>query len=247
MRKKIVCIIPARLRSTRFPKKMLISLDGKPLLQHVWDAATKTGLFNEIWIATDAQEIFDLVTSFGGNPVMTSVDCASGTDRLVELAQRGLSDADIWVNWQGDDPFIQTQMVQDLLQSCGSDLADVWTLRKKIEDPTEIANPHVAKVVCDIYGRALYFSRSTIPFVRDADMDGKVTYYKHVGIYAYTKQSLLKIGALPQAEMEQAEQLEQLRFLYNGLIVRAHETQLEAFGIDLPEHQTKAEQRLRAL
>lgn len=239
--KKIACIIPARLKSTRFPKKMLSLLNGKPLLQWVWESATAISLFDEVAFAVDAQETEELIHSFGGKCFMTSEDCPSGSDRLAELLEKGLVDADIWVNWQGDEPFIKEQMIHDLLQNCDQEESDLWTLKKRIIRPEEVSNPHIAKLVCDSRGFALYFSRSQIPFYRDVADFSKQEFYKHVGLYAYTKDALKKIRGLPPCEIESAEQLEQLRFLYHHLRIRVHETEHEVFGIDLPEHLVKAE------
>lgn len=237
---KIACIIPARLQSTRFPRKMLATLCNKPLLQWVWESACKVSLFDEVAFAVDSEEIAELVRSFGGKCFLTSETCANGTERLIELQERNLVQADIWVNWQGDEPFINEQMIRDLLQSCEEE-SDVWTLKKKIVNPAEISSPQFAKVVCDGQGCALYFSRSPIPYCRDTT---EKTYYKHVGLYAFTAESLKKISKLEPCALEVAEQLEQLRFLHHGLRVRVHETQYEVIGIDLPEHLTLAEQRL---
>ena len=238
--KKVVCVIPARLAATRFPQKMLSSLLGKPLLQWVWQAAHTNNCFDEIIFAVDAQETAQLISSFGGKFMMTSVSCESGTDRLVELHASGKVQADIWVNWQGDEPFITSSMIQDLLQSCQSDTADMWTLRKKIENEEEINSPHFAKVVCDNVGHARYFSRSAIPFYREPVMTEKI-YYKHVGIYAFTQQALSKIAQMQPSFLEGAEKLEQLRFLQNNLSIRVHETKQEVIGIDRPEDLARAE------
>ena len=239
--KNIVCVIPARLKSTRFPRKMLSMLRGKPLLQWVWERALQVSLFDTVVIAVDAEETRSLVTSFGGKCVMTSESCLSGTERLVELLKKKVVDADIWVNWQGDEPFIEKKMIQTLLQSCNKEESDLWTLKKKITKEEEVGNPHIAKVVCDSHGFALYFSRSPIPFYRDGAPYSQQEVYKHVGLYAYTRAALIKISSLPPCSLELAEQLEQLRFLYNGLKIRVHETDFEVFGIDLPEHLIKAE------
>ncbi len=244
--KKIVCIIPARLQSTRFPQKMLKMLYGKPLLEWVWHQANRVSAFDHIAFAIDAQETADLITSFGGRYYMTSPHCPSGTDRLIEVMQQNTVAADIWVNWQGDEPFITEKMIGQLLQSCEHEDSDVWTLKKKIIKPEEITSPHFAKVVCDHKGHALFFSRSQIPFYRDAlDEEFKV-FYKHVGLYAFSQEALKKIALLPPCAMECAEQLEQLRFLYHNLRIKVHETDQDVFGIDLPEHLVRAEARLAA-
>jgi 3-deoxy-manno-octulosonate cytidylyltransferase (CMP-KDO synthetase) len=243
--KKIACIIPARLQSSRFPRKMLATLQGKPLLQWVWEAATAVPLFNTVAFAVDSEEIGELIRSFGGKYYLTSPDCLNGTERLIELLHKRLVDADVWVNWQGDEPFVHEKMIRDLLQSCDKDDADVWTLKKKIHLLEEISSPHTAKVVCDHKGFALYFSRHAIPHYRDHRPDEKKNYYKHIGLYAFTREALQKISRLKSCDLEEAEQLEQLRFLYNGLRIRVHETQYEALGIDLPEHLAKAETHLK--
>lgn len=239
--KKIACIIPARLKSTRFPKKMLSFLKGKPLLQWVWEAASSVPLFDTIAFAVDAKEIAELIATFNGTCFMTSESCPSGTDRLAEIEKKAVIDADIWVNWQGDEPFINAQMIHDLLQSCDEKGTDVWTLKKRITNLEEAMSPQFAKIVCDNKGYALYFSRSLIPYYRDEKDEAKKCFYKHVGLYAFTREALRKISTFSPCDIEQAEQLEQLRFLYNQLKIRVHETKREVIGIDLPEHLTKAE------
>lgn len=163
--KKIVCIIPARLQSTRFPKKMLKTLYGKPLLQWVWDQANRVEVFDHVAFAVDAPETADLIRSFGGRYYMTSVTCPSGTDRLVEICNQKTLDADIWVNWQGDEPFITETMIDELLQNCHEESIDVWTLKKKITHPEEIQSSHIAKVVCDHRNCALFFLEARFLFI----------------------------------------------------------------------------------
>ena len=234
-KKKIACVIPARLASTRFPKKMLSELSGKPLLQWVWEAAIGCPHFDERLFAVDSEQVKDLVEGFGAKAVMTSIDCQSGTDRLIEVQQN--LDADIWVNWQGDEPFIKTGMIEDLLQSCDDETQDVWTLKCLLKE--NFSDPAIVKVVSDRTGRALYFSRSQIPHGEDAVV------YKHVGLYAYTDSALKRISHLEQTSLEKSESLEQLRFLESGLYIQVHETKQSTVGIDLPEHLAHAEQLLR--
>lgn len=238
----IACVIPARLKSTRFPRKMLASLAGKPLLQWVWEAAKEVPLFDTVAFAIDSPETASLIESFGGTYYMTSPECRSGTMRLAELQSSGKIKADIWVNWQGDEPFIHTAMIEDLLQSI-DDGNDIWTLKKKVSCLEGITSPHIAKVITDSRGCALYFSRSTIPFHRDI-APKEDSFFKHIGIYAFTSDALVKISCLKPSFLEEAEQLEQLTFLYHGLKLRVHETEHDVFGIDLPEHLVKAEQVL---
>ncbi|MBI3237099.1 MAG: 3-deoxy-manno-octulosonate cytidylyltransferase [Chlamydiales bacterium] len=241
--KKIVCVIPARLNSSRFPRKILCHLLGKPLLQRVWEKAQSVDLFDQVVFAIDAEETAALIDTFQGKYIFTSPSCESGTDRLIELMQNQKVEADIWVNWQADEPFINQEMVEDLLQSSHLYDADVWTLKKKILLTEEIHNPHIPKVVCDEKGNALYFSRSPIPYHRDPSLDAP-TYFKHIGMYAYTKEALSKIAHSQPCELELSEKLEQLRFLHHRLSVRVHETQHEVLGIDLPEHLALAEAKL---
>ncbi|MFA6527278.1 MAG: 3-deoxy-manno-octulosonate cytidylyltransferase [Candidatus Babeliales bacterium] len=244
-KQKIVCVIPARLASTRFPEKMLVYLAGKPLLQRVWDAALATEMFDDVVIAGDDRKIFNLVTGFGGKYVATSPVCASGTDRLIEVMKQGGVTGDIWVNWQGDEPFISKDMIEALLQSIDDPNDDMWTLKKRITIAANITAPNIAKVVCDVRGYAMYFSRSQIPFVRDnADLDALLNmgiYYKHVGIYAYRPATLERIAGTKQTVYEEAEKLEQLRFLHYGVSIRIHETNKEVVGIDTPNDLAVAE------
>ncbi len=237
--KTIACLIPARLKSTRFPRKMLESLCGKPLLQWVWEAASQVPFFNSVSFAIDAPETAALIESFGGTYHMTSPECRSGTMRLAKLHSTGKIQADIWVNWQGDEPFIHTAMIKELLQST-DDGNDIWTLKKKITSPEEISSPHFAKVVTDSRGCALYFSRSAIPYHRDITPT-EDSFFKHIGIYAFSSDALAKISKMESSFLEEAEQLEQLTFLYHGLRLRVHETTHDVFGIDLPEHLSRAE------
>lgn len=230
--KKITCVIPARLSSTRFPRKMLATLADRPLLQWVWEAAGRVLCFDHVLFAVDSLEVADVVSSFGGKFIMTSPDCKSGTDRLIEVASSGKHYSDIWVNWQGDEPFINELMINDLLQSCTSDTAYAWTLKKRITDPEHITSSNIAKVVCDRHGNALMFSRSPIPFYRDVKDQAAGVYFKHVGLYAFTNEALKRISQMGDSELEDAEKLEQLRWLQHGLSVRVHETAFDVRGID---------------
>lgn len=228
---KTVCVIPARLKSTRFPRKVLAQLGDKPLLQWVWEAATACPQFDDVVFAIDHAETEKLIASFGGRSLMTSESCPSGTDRLIELMETGQVEGDVWVNWQGDEPFVNREMIDDLLQSAEQSQSDIWTLRKQIENPEEITRPQVVKVVTDLKGKALYFSRSPIPFAR---MENP-TYYKHIGLYAYTQEALKKIQQMAPSTLEKCEGLEQLRFMEQGLSIEVHETAFETQGIDVPE------------
>ncbi len=224
--KSIVCVIPARLGSKRFPKKMLASLGGKPLLQCTYEAAKGVSLFDEVVVAVDSEELKEVVEGFGGKALLTQPTCQSGTDRLAELCATKALEADIWVNWQGDEPFITDKEIEILLQDLDG---EIWTLKKKITKSDQLSSKDVVKVVTGVGGRALYFSRNPI----SGD--------KHIGIYAFSSEALKKIRALSPCEPELEERLEQLRFLYHGMEIQVHETEKEIFGIDTQEELAIAE------
>ncbi len=240
---RIICVIPARLASTRFPRKILALLGGKPLIQWAFEAAIATGFFDRVVVAVDSCETAAVVALFGAEAMMTSPDCLSGTERIIELVTSGALDGDIFVNWQGDEPFICREMIADLLQVSS---ASIWTLKKRIT-ASESSSPHLVKVVTDQRGLALYFSRAQIPHYRDNHPNEKKLYYKHIGLYAYTREALHQMAHLPPSGLEMAEQLEQLRYLESGLKIGVHETQQQSVGIDLPEHLDEAEKYLAAL
>ena len=238
--KRVACVIPARLASSRFPRKILAPLHGKPLIQWVWEAARKVPFFDSVTIAIDSEETEKVVRKFGASYRMTSLECPNGTMRLCDLINRYNVEGDIFVCWQGDEPFLHEEMIRELLQSAGQDEADIWTLKKRMDDPALAASPHICKVVTDHKGYALYFSRSLIPLHRDITP----TYYdKHIGIYAYSREALEKISNLPMSPLCEKEQLEMLNFMYYGLKIRVHDTAHEGFGIDIPQHLEEAHQR----
>ncbi|MDX8430754.1 MAG: 3-deoxy-manno-octulosonate cytidylyltransferase [Candidatus Algichlamydia australiensis] len=224
-----VCVIPARLNSTRFPKKILAELQGKSLLQWTYEAAKKCP-FDEIVVAVDAEETLDLVRSFGAKAILTCKNCSSGTMRIAELVERGKISGDVIINWQADEPLITPKMIEDLLQGRG----DVWTLKKRIRKKEQITDPNKVKVVTDRQGHALYFSRCPIPH------NGS-TFFQHLGIYAYTEETLRKLAHFPPSSLEKAEHLEQLRFLENGLKICVNKTDGEALGIDTKNDFIKLE------
>lgn len=238
-------MIPARLNSTRFPKKILALLHKKPLIQWVWEKACSISCFNQVVIALDAEETKKIVQSFGADYVMTSQECQTGTDRLIEVMQNCSMQADIWVNWQADEPFINQQMIKDLLQSTPLSDSDIWTLKKKIVNPLDALSSHITKVICNHEGHALLFSRNAIPYYRDQNLPQ--LYYQHIGLYAFSQEALEKISQLDSCFIEQAEKLEQLRFLFYGLRIRVNETLESSLGIDLPEHLFEAEKYLELL
>jgi len=215
-------------------------LGEKPMLQWVWEAAVGSGMFDEITFAIDDPETARLIDSFEGKYFMTSPECLSGTDRLVELEQLGNLQGDIWVNWQGDEPFIHREMIEDLLQTTKEKKFDIYSLKKQIQSEEMVEDPNIVKVVTDAEGRALYFSRSPIPYYRDVYDFDETPYYKHIGIYAFTQEALAKIAKLSPTPLELAEQLEQLRFLENGLSLQVHDTEHETLGIDVPDDLAQA-------
>jgi 3-deoxy-manno-octulosonate cytidylyltransferase (CMP-KDO synthetase) len=239
MNKKIACIIPARLNSSRFPEKILSTIGGKPLMQWVFEAANKTKIFDCVLFAIDSQQAANLIKKFNGKYIMTSQKCVSGTDRLIEVMNSKIINADIWVNWQCDEPFITKKMITQLLKTNQEDNADVWTLKKQIINKEEIESENVVKVVCDSKNFALYFSRHAIPFKRENIVSKN--YFKHIGIYAYTTDALKKISCMKQCHIEKMEKLEQLRFLYNGLKIKVNTTNQQTIGIDHKVDLQKAE------
>jgi 3-deoxy-manno-octulosonate cytidylyltransferase (CMP-KDO synthetase) len=232
--RKILGVIPARYASSRFPGKALSPISGKPMLQHVWERASLARYLTGVSIATDDERIFAAARAFGADVRMTRADHASGTDRVAEVASAG--NAEIVVNIQGDEPLIDPGAIDAaILPMLDEPDAVMSTLRKKIEDPREIDDPNVVKVVTDRAGNAIYFSRSTIPYVRDRHPSPAAVHYKHIGLYVYRRDFLLGYSDLPVGPLEQAERLEQLRALENGFSIRVMDTEYESLGVDTPE------------
>ncbi len=237
MKQKIICVIPARLNSKRFPQKVLQFLRDKPLLQWVYEAAIGTEIFDEVVFAVDDARTKELIDTFGAKSYLTSRDCTSGTERLIELYQRKEIEGDIFVNWQGDEPFISKRMIEDLLQGSASKSL-IWTLRSKISEPEDVTNPNIVKVVTNNASEALYFSRLAIPFQRDGGSFHE--YYKHVGLYAYTSKALDSLENIKYSYLEDAEKLEQLSFLANGFSIYVGITNEKSIGIDTPKDLLQA-------
>jgi 3-deoxy-manno-octulosonate cytidylyltransferase (CMP-KDO synthetase) len=239
---KFTAIIPARYASTRFPGKPLAQIAGKPVIQHVYEQVSRS-IDNTI-VATDDERILLAVRSFGGRAVMTSNAHRSGTDRCHEAAVKTGSAGDIIINVQGDEPFIEPEQIE-LLKTCfdnpGTQIATLVKPFPPDVDQATLSNPNTPKVVLSSDGNALYFSRSVIPYHRDRHPGRPVpTYYKHIGIYAYRADILADIISLPRSPLEQAEELEQLRWLENGYRIRAAITCRETIGIDTPEDLERA-------
>ena len=240
-----MAIIPARYASTRFPGKPLAVLGGKTVIQRVYEQVSS--VLSEVYVATDDERIFQCVESFGGRAVMTRTDHKSGTDRIQEAVEKIGTDADVIINVQGDEPFIQPSQVETLMHLFDASETQIGTLGKPFESLEAVENPNSPKIVTDVRGFALYFSRSVIPFIRGverADWFGQYPFLKHLGIYAYRRNVLAEVTQLPQSSLEKAESLEQLRWLQNGYRIRVGLTDVETIGIDTPEDLQRAEQFL---
>jgi 3-deoxy-manno-octulosonate cytidylyltransferase (CMP-KDO synthetase) len=235
--RKILGVIPARFASTRFPGKVLAPIAGKTMLQHVYERASLCTYLTSVLIATDDHRVGAVARSFGARVRMTRSDHLSGTDRAAEAASA--EDAEIVVNIQGDEPLISPAAIDAAILPLVHDPELVMgTLKKRIEDPREITDPNVVKVVTNRSGDAIYFSRCPIPFERgtpDLGKPGIAPYFKHIGLYVYRRDFLLAYSALPVGPLELAERLEQLRALENGFSVRVVETEYESLGVDTPE------------
>lgn len=238
---KAIAVIPARLGSTRLARKVLREIAGKPMVQRVYEAARKCPLLQDVIIATDADEVMKLVQQNGWNAQMTSGAHRSGTDRVNEVAQR--IPADVYVNIQGDLPLLRPEQIEALLRPLERAEVMVSTVKTPCK-PEEIENPNVVKVVTDRNGRALYFSRSTIPYDRDGS--GNIQYFKHLGLYAYRKTALQRFCSLPESKLEAAERLEQLRLLENGIDIYVEETPFGSVEVDTEEDLKKVEAILQS-
>ena len=242
---KFVAIIPARYASTRFPGKPLAVLGGKTVIQRVYEQVSR--VLDEAYVATDDERIFQAVEAFGGKAVMTRTDHKSGTDRIQEAATKIGTDADVIINVQGDEPFIQPSQIETLMHLFDDSTTQIGTLGKPFESMEAVENPNSPKIVTDNRGFALYFSRSVIPFIRGKERGewfGEYPFLKHLGIYAYRREVLAEVTCLPQSSLEKAESLEQLRWLQNGYRIRVGLTDVETVGIDTPEDLRRAEEFL---
>ncbi len=243
-------IIPARYAASRFEGKVLANIGSKPMIQHVWDRAKKAHSLDDLIVAADDDRIIKVVEGFGGKAVFTSKSHPSGTDRLREIANP--LDVDIIVNIQADEPFLNHSMIDSLVSVLRDDRELVMaSLMKRITNIEEINSPNMVKVVVDKNNFALYFSRSPIPHVRDSEeilseqaygdyKNNKPRFYKHIGLYAYTKDFLFTFANLPQSSLERHEKLEQLRALENGYRIKMVETKYDTIGVDTPEDLERA-------
>ena len=238
----IIGIIPSRFASTRFPGKPLVDIGGKSMLQRVYEQAKKSSSLSDVYVATDDERIEAHVKSCGGKVVLTINTHQSGTDRCFEAITNISSSADVVINIQGDEPFIHPECI-DLVVGCfGSTNVQIATLIKKINTVEDLLSPTIMKVIKNKNDEAIYFSRSAIPHIRgkeQTDWLNHFTFYKHIGIYAYTTKALKEITSLPQSSLELAESLEQLRWLENGFTINVAITDLESVSIDTPEDLIK--------
>jgi len=234
-----IVVIPARLASTRLPRKMLRPIAGKPLVGWTYEAARTCPLLADVIVATDSPEIFGLCSQHAWKAQLTSSAHRSGTERVQEISNSVA--ADIYINVQGDEPLVRPEQIAALIDLMKHSDVEVGTLKTRCA-PEEIRNPNAVKVVTEPGGRALYFSRTTIPFDRD---DSHPPYFKHLGLYAYRKSALDRFVRWPESLLERAEKLEQLRFLENGVSIHVTETPYDSVGVDTEDDLRKVEEILR--
>lgn len=241
---KFIGVIPARYASTRFPGKPLAMLGGKSVIQRVYEKVSSC--LDDAYVATDDERIFNHVTSWGGKAVMTSTEHKSGTDRIQEAVEKIGGDFDVIINIQGDEPFIDPSQIKTICQCFDDEDTQIATLGIPFsKDMSAISNPNSPKIVVDLRGFAMYFSRSVIPFIRSKEQTewpDSYPFLKHIGIYAYRKEILREVTSLPQSPLELSESLEQLRWLENGYKIKVGKTYIETIGIDTPEDLKKAEE-----
>ena len=239
---KSVIVIPARYGATRFPGKSLARIQGRPMIQWVWEAACRSRLTEQVIVATDDERIADTASKFGADVVMTKKSHRSGTDRMAEVAVK--ISAQLYVNVQGDEPLLPASVVDDLIRAMMENpRIPIGTLGHRIESQEEWRSPEVVKVVCNRHREALYFSRSPLPFLRT--FNSKVRLLRHVGIYAFRARALATFVALKPSPLELAESLEQLRALENGLDIQLIETKYRCLGVDTPADLARVETVLR--
>ena len=240
--KKVVGIIPARYEASRFPGKVIAKINNKPMIQYVWEAASSANLLDDLIIACDDPRVKEASDAFGAKTVMTAEAHSSGTERITEVVNP--LDVDMVVNIQADEPLIKPVMIDDLITCLESqEDAPMATLATPITDLSQLKDPNVVKVVLDRQEFALYFSRAPIPYPRKTGEADK--FYKHIGIYAYTKDFLFELKNLPTSMLEEIEALEQLRVLEAGIKIKVFETQFDTIGVDTPEDIQKVEDLLR--
>jgi 3-deoxy-manno-octulosonate cytidylyltransferase (CMP-KDO synthetase) len=227
---KKIAVIPARYAATRFPAKLMQMLGNKTVIRHTYDNTLATDLFDDVLVATDSEIIFNEIVSNGGKAVMSQKTHESGSDRIAEAVSD--LDVDVIINVQGDEPFLDKEPLSKLLSAFSDPAVHVASLMHELSHD-QVNNPNFVKVVTDLKGNALYFSRSCIPYNRDANTP--VSYFRHIGVYGYRKKALLEFVSWPMGRLEQVEKLEQLRYLENGVSLRMVVTSFSAIGIDTPQ------------
>ena len=233
---KNIAVIPARFAASRFPGKLMQRIGEKTIIRMVYENAVAMNLFDQVLVVTDSEEIMNEILAAGGAVKKSTKDHQSGSDRIAEAIAS--MDVDVVVNIQGDEPFVEKEPLQDLLNCFKDPGVAVASVMKRFGEGDEPENPNQVKVVCNKNNDALYFSRSPIPFKRNRSAD--LPYFKHVGVYAYRKETLLNFTQWPMGALEQAEMLEQLRYLENGVAIRMVETKTSSIGIDTPEDLERA-------
>jgi len=236
---KVIAVIPARLGSTRLPRKMLREIQGRPLVTWVYGAVRSCARLDEVVVATDSKEILEACRRNSCNALLTSDKHRSGTDRVHEISEKVA--ADVYINVQGDEPMVRAEQIDTIVELMTRNEVAVGTLKTPAR-PEDVSNPNAVKVVTDLSGRALYFSRATIPHDRDSTSP---KYFKHLGIYAYRKPALDRFVALSESSLERAERLEQLRFLENGIPIYAAETPFDSIGVDTEEDFVRVQALLK--
>jgi len=241
---KIVVVIPARYGSTRLPGKPLVSLAGKPMIQHVYERAGMAERADRVMVATDDERILKAVEAFGGEARMTRPDHRTGTERVAEVAAH--IEGDVFVNVQGDEPLLDPVAIDVAVNALLEEpAASIATVATPIKTPADIMDPNIVKTVLDFDGNALYFSRAPIPWVRDTAGKVLARHLKHLGLYAFQRDALLEYPTLPQGDLERVEQLEQLRWLENGWKIRVAEVEHDAVSVDVPEDVARVEKLLQ--
>jgi 3-deoxy-manno-octulosonate cytidylyltransferase (CMP-KDO synthetase) len=241
----IWAVIPARYAATRLPGKPLVQLAGKSMIQRVWEQVSRAKKIAKVVVATEDERIRAAVQAFGGEAVMTRADHRTGTDRIAEVAVA--AHADIFINVQGDEPLISPDAVDELASAIAEDeTVQLATLAVPLQNPKDIMDPNIVKVVLDFNGDALYFSRAPIPWVRDTANAVHARHLKHLGLYAYRREALLDYRTLPPGDLERVEQLEQLRWMENGYKMRVAETEHDSVSVDVPEDVARVEKLINA-
>lgn len=240
---KAIIVIPARLKSTRLPRKVLLDLGGKPVIQRVYEACLKATLHHEIWIAADSDEVFNICKGFTPNVLMTKEEHPSGTDRIAEVIETVT--CDMVVNVQGDEPFFDAGIIDRLITALQQSDAVMASVCAPVANKDELNNPNLVKVITDVNSNAIYFSRFTIPFSRDKEVEDVAVYKKHMGVYAYKASFLKEFITMPVSFLEGTEKLEQLRAIENGYKIKMIEVKGIEKGIDTPQDLELARKKIK--